>query len=174
MKDKILLTGRPGVGKSTVIAHVIERLDAQRLTGFYTRELRDERGRVGFEAVTLRGQRHTLAHADFDFPHRVSKYRVDVRGFDREIVSSIAPALHRGAKLIVIDEIGKMECFSARFRQAAIAAIESDIAVLGTIALRGGSFIRQIKSKKGVQIIEVTRRNRDKLAKELLEIYEIT
>jgi len=163
----ILLTGRPGVGKTTVIIRALELLPGLRATGFYTRELRGPRGRLGFEAVTLDGKRQTLAHVDFKCPHRVSKYGVDVAGFEEAIVPSIDPAPHPDARLIVIDEIGKMECFSAKLKEAVLRAFDSDIPVLGTIGLRGDAFIRSLKCRDDVEIIEVTWGNRDRLPERL-------
>ena len=169
MKKNILLTGRPGIGKTTVIMRALEMLDA-RATGFYTRELRGPRGRLGFEAVTLAGKRQTLAHVNFRSRHRVSKYGVDVAGFEEGIVPSIDPATNPEADIIVIDEIGKMECFSPRFREAVLRALDSDKPVLGTIAARGHAFIEGIKGRDDVAVIEVARGNRDDLPARLVEM----
>ncbi len=166
----ILLTGRPGVGKTTVIMRALELLPGVRATGFYTRELRGPRGRLGFEAVTLDGRRRTLAHVNFKGPRRVSKYGVDVEGFEEAIVPSVDPALHPQAQLIVVDEIGKMECFSAKFRETVVRALDSDIPVLGTIGLRGSAFVRSLKRRHDVEIIEVTRANRDHLPERLAKM----
>jgi len=143
-----------------------------RATGFYTRELRGPRGRLGFEAMTLDKRRRTLAHVDFKGPHRVSKYGVDVVGFEEEIIPSIDPALHPDAQLIVIDEIGKMECFSAKFRETVVRALDSEIPVLGTIGLRGGEFIQSLKRRDDVEIVGVTRANRDRLPEGLARMLD--
>lgn len=62
----IMITGLPGVGKSTLVASTIRELGknhdmAQIAKGFYTEEVRGSSGRVGFDAVTLSGQRSPLA-----------------------------------------------------------------------------------------------------------------
>ncbi len=165
---KLLLTGRPGAGKTTVIRRVLEALNIP-ATGFYTREIRGPGGRLGFEAVTLAGEKCTLAHIDFKSPFRVSKYGVDVAAFERLIVPSIDPELHPEASLIVIDEIGKMECFSSRFREAVLRALNSDRLVLGTITLGGGPFIEGIRRRPDVEIIVVTPSNRDSLPSTILD-----
>lgn len=158
----LLLTGRPGVGKTTVIKRVLEALKVP-ATGFYTREIRGPRGRLGFEAITLDGRRCTLAHVNFKSFYRVSKYGVDVSTFEETIVPSIDPDLHPHAALIVIDEIGKMECFSDRFCKTVIRALDSSKPVLGTITLGGNAFIEGIKRRSDVEIILVTLENRDRL-----------
>jgi len=164
---KLLLTGRPGVGKTTVIMRTLALLDESHAVGFYTRELRGPRGRLGFEAVTLDGRKQVLAHVDFRSRQRVSKYGVDVAGFERRIVPSIDPEAQPEADLIVIDEIGKMECFSARFREAVRRALDSPLPLLGTIGKAGGGFIAEVKARPDVELIEVTLANRDRLPAQL-------
>ena len=164
----LFLTGAPGVGKTTVIMRVLERL-ALKATGFYTRELRGKRGRLGFEAVTLDGERCLLAHVEIKSRYRVSKYGVDVATFEAVIVPSIDPDLHPEAALIVIDEVGKMECFSRRFCETVLKALDSPVPVLGTIAMRGRGFIESVKARPDVEVIAVTRANRDALPSLILE-----
>ncbi len=160
---KILLTGRPGVGKTTVIKRTLALLDRPRASGFYTGELRGSRGRLGFEAVTLDGRKQVLAHVDFPSRQRVSKYGVDVAGFEREIVPSIDPAAQLDADLIVVDEIGKMECFSPCFREAVRRALDSPLPLLGTIAKGGGGFFAEVRARPNVELVEVTLPNRERL-----------
>src|ERR671922_1243146 len=85
MAPKILLEGRPGVGKTTVARRLAEHLRAAdvSLRGFTTEELREGRRRVGFAVETFAGERATLAHVDLPGPPRVSKYGVDVAAFER-------------------------------------------------------------------------------------------
>jgi len=92
--------------------------------GFYTEEIRSRGVREGFRLVTLDGQSAILAHINIHSPYLVSKYGVDVDSLDRVGVS----ALHQAAQqcdLVVIDEIGKMELFSANFREVALQIIDS-------------------------------------------------
>jgi nucleoside-triphosphatase len=70
-------------------------------------------------------------------------------------------------RLVVIDEIGKMECFSQAFRKAVVRVLDADTAVLATIALRGNRFIEELKSRDDVEVIEITPANRDHLAEQL-------
>ena len=50
-RSNILLTGHPGIGKTTVIMRLAERLVDRTLAGFYTEELRLGAQRQGFRAV---------------------------------------------------------------------------------------------------------------------------
>ena len=63
-KRNLLLTGIPGVGKTTVLRKVAERLSGVELGGFLTDEIRVEGKRVGFAIETFDGDSATLAHVD--------------------------------------------------------------------------------------------------------------
>jgi nucleoside-triphosphatase THEP1 len=77
MSNKILLTGRPGSGKTTVIEWALAAMPKVQAGGFFTCEIRDAQGtRLGFEIVTLDGQETTLAHVRIRSAQRVGKYGV--------------------------------------------------------------------------------------------------
>ncbi len=161
MAPNLLLTGPPGVGKTTLVLRVLSGLPPV-ASGFVTRELRQGGGRVGFAVETLAGAKGVMAHVDFRSPHRVGRYRVDLAAFEAVALPAIDPALS-GARLIIIDEIGKMECFSTRFRELVVAALDSDRAVLATVALRGDRFVEDLTARPDVTLLHVTRQNRDEL-----------
>ena len=73
---------------------------------------------------------------------------------------------------IILDEIGKMECFSHRFVEAAREALDAPNIVIGTITFGGTDFISEVKARPDVEIIEVTDQNRDGLPKEILEMVD--
>jgi nucleoside-triphosphatase len=162
----LLLTGLPGCGKTTVIRRVIERLGSLRLAGFFTQEIREHGQRVGFEAVGVGGQTATLAHVDFHGPHRVGRYGVDMGGFEAIVQQELGPGAE-GAGIIVIDEIGKMECMSQTFVEAVTRVLDGAVPVLATVAAKGGGFIAQVKGRPDVEIVTVTAANRDSLPDEL-------
>lgn len=166
-KKNILITGLPGVGKTTLIRRVVEALKDLGPIGFYTREIREGGIRKGFEWVSLDGRRGILSHVGLKGPYRVGKYRVDVEGFEGFLQSFFL--LSASAGLIVIDEIGKMECFSEKFREGVRRLLDSDSVVMATLALRGSGFIAEVKQRKDVEIYQVTQGNRDSLWSEILE-----
>lgn len=167
MSKAVLLTGRPGVGKTTLVRRVIERL-GRPAGGFHTRELREDGRRVGFEIVTLEGRTATLSHVDIESRHRVSKYGVDVAALDRVGVPAIREAVAEDA-LVVIDEIGKMELFSNTFKRATLDALASQSPVLGTVTRGRHPWAIKIKQRNDVEVLEVTVGNRDWLVEELVE-----
>jgi len=160
-----LLTGRPGTGKTSLIKQAIAGVGGK-AGGFYTEEIRNRGIREGFKLVTLDGQEATLAHVNIHSPYRVSKYGVDVASLDRLGVASLRQAAQQ-CDLVVIDEIGKMELFSAKFREAVIQIIDSGKKVLGTIMLNPEPWADRIKQKPQVYLIEVTRNNSDEVREEL-------
>jgi nucleoside-triphosphatase len=157
MKPVYLLTGKPGTGKTSLIKQAVTELKVN-AGGFYTEEIRSQGTRLGFKLVTLDGQEAVLAHVSISSRFRVSKYGVDVESLDRVGVSNLIQAA-RQRDLVVVDEIGKMELFSANFREAVLAIIDSGKKVLGTIMLAPNPWADAIKSKSQVNLIEVTRTN---------------
>lgn len=158
MKRAYLLTGRPGSGKTTLIKEALRKSKIA-AGGFYTEEIRVDGVRQGFRIVTLDGRIATLAHANLRGPRRVSRYGVDTSSLDRVGVTAIREAV-AGKKLVVIDEIGKMELFSEAFRDAASEALDSGRPVLGTIMLAPHPWADEIKRDPNVGIAVVTKETR--------------
>ena len=162
----ILITGLPGVGKTTLIRELAKRLEEYNPAGFYTEEILDEQGtREGFRLVTLCGRRLVLSHIRHPGPYRVSRYGVDVPGFEQLLAE--LNLRHARSRLIVIDEIGKMECLSRRFTDDVTALLNSPKMLIATIALKGEGFIRQVKDRPDGRLVTVTRENRDRLMSDL-------
>ena len=164
---KLLLTGKPGVGKTTLIERIAAKLSASlRLAGFTTREVRNSQGeRLGFDLTTLAGKTRTeLARVWFPSPVRVGRYGVDLAALESLALPELA---RRDVDLIVIDEIGKMECASGRFRRALEGALDSGVSVLATIGKGDLAFLQAIKARPDVELVSVTERNRDSLVEEL-------
>jgi nucleoside-triphosphatase THEP1 len=160
MNRNILLTGPPRCGKSTLIERIVARVQKP-MTGFFTREMRQGGKRVGFSITTLDGKEGVLAHQETKSRFRVGKYGVNLEHIDQIAVPSMLPT--KADEIVVIDEIGKMECFSFLFRQTLLNVLDSDNSVLGSIALRGEKFIQGIRKRTDVLLIHITESNRDEL-----------
>ena len=162
----ILLTGPPRCGKTTTIQRVVEQLTDLRLAGFYTRELRHGGQRVGFEAIGLGGQTAPLASVRSKSRLRVGKYGVELAGFENLVRAELErPVVN--VDLFVVDEIGKMECFSSIFVETMRQILDGDTPLLATIAMKGGVFIQEVKDREDVDLITVTQGNRDLLPLDL-------
>ena len=172
MRTACLLTGGPGVGKTTIIKQALGKAQA-RAGGFVTEEIRAGGVRQGFRIVTLDGESAILAHIDIISHYRVSKYGVDVEGLDRVGVAALREAT-RGRALVVIDEIGKMELFSPQFQEAVLAAVNSEKRVLGTIMLSSHPWADEIKRHPSVFTITVTRTNHREVLEQVLQWLDST
>ena len=157
----LLLTGVPGVGKTTVIQKVAGQLGELEIRGFITGEIREGGVRKGFSLTPFRGEPGVLSHVDFASQYRVSKYGVDV-GFLDEVSRSLLEDSHP-ADLYLVDEIGKMECFSKVFVDSVRRMLDGDVPLVATVARYGGGFIAEVKRRPDIEIWEVTRANRDLL-----------
>ncbi len=166
MGGMVFLTGRPGVGKTTVLLRVVDALKSRglRVGGMVSREVRKGGVRVGFEILDLdSGRRGWLAHVEQPTGPRVGKYRVNLADLEGVGVKAVDRAV-RDADVIAIDEVGPMELYSRAFIEAVKNAMKCGKPLIATIHRRARHpLISQIKSRKDVEIIEVTLENRDKL-----------
>ncbi len=156
----ILFTGPPRCGKSTLIEKIVTIIKTP-VTGFITKEILENGQRVGFSIHTMDQKKGILAHQRIKGRFRVGRYGVNIDDIDWIAVPSMIP--QKPDERIIIDEIGKMECFSALFRNTLVEVLDSDHGVIGSIALKGNSFIRNIKARKDVLLVPVSPQNRDTL-----------
>ena len=166
-KKNLLITGLPGVGKTTLIKKLYEELKPLHPAGFYTAEIREGGIRRGFELIGLDGKRGLLSHVAIETPYRVGKYRVDVRGFE-DFLEAIS-FFGASTGIVMIDEIGKMECLSERFKRVLKEILDGEKRVIATIASGGSGLIEEIKIRQDVRLFEMTQKNRGSLLVEILE-----
>ena len=167
MMNHILMTGLPGIGKTTFFTGLAKALEDLNPMGFYTAEIRERGERVGFELISLDGRRALLSHVKIRGPHRVGKYGIDLKGFE-EFLDAI-PFLAPASRLVMIDEIGKMECFSDKFTHLLGNILDSNRQLIATIALKGNGFIAALKKRPDARLIEITKKNRDSLLADILK-----
>lgn len=164
--NTILITGAPGVGKTTFLVRLSKALKESRPSGFVTREIREGGTRVGFEIIGCDGSRRLLSHRAISSRYRVGKYGVDVDGFEDYLAALDLEG--RAKRPVIIDEIGKMECYSSRFRDLITRLLESDRPFIATIARKGTPFIESVKERDDVILFELTRENRERLLEPVL------
>jgi len=165
--EKILLEGRPGSGKTTVAARLAGLLGERGVDvrGFVTHELREHGRRVAFEVATFEGSRATLAHVNLTGAPRVGKYGVDVEAFERVALPALANVPARA--VVLIDELGKMELASERFRDAVSQLFASGVDLVATVHVFRHPFTDALKGRPDVKRIQVTGSSRDELPAQL-------
>lgn len=157
---KIFLTGRPGSGKSTVLMEVIEQLKAEGLKvgGIITPEVRARGYRRAFKVVDLSsGEGGILASVDQPAGPRVGKYRVNLQDFERVALPALDFAL-KECDIICIDELGKMEFFSTKFKQNVNEILKSEKPLIAAVHRN----YAKIYEKRG-SLIQVTQENREEI-----------
>jgi nucleoside-triphosphatase len=162
---RLFLTGNPGVGKTTLIRAIVQRLEGITCAGFYTEDTRQCGERTGFRIVTLDGQKGMLATVGGKKP-TVGKYSIHIEEFEKLALLQLEPG-RNPADLYIIDEIGKMELLSRQFRTRIVELLAQPTNLLATITKKAAPFTDQLKRRSDIELVEVTQKNRDELPDEL-------
>jgi nucleoside-triphosphatase len=127
-----LVTGPPGVGKSTLVSKVVLKLKSAGVIvgGCTTSEVRSGGARVGFDVMDLTsGRKGELASVATKFGPKVGRYRVNLTDLAKIGAAGVESAAE-GSEVIVIDEVGPMELVSPEFRRAVSKGLESGKPIL--------------------------------------------
>ncbi len=162
----IVITGRPGIGKTTVFTKVVGKIREHGFVvgGIVCPEVRSGGVRAGFKVVDLlSGSQGWLARASVDCPKelRVSKYCIDVDGVVSVGVNAILEAVSK-ADVVCIDEIGPMELRVGQLKDAIIYALRNSRNVFAVTHWRLDDY-DVLTLLKGAVRYEVTLSNRDLL-----------
>lgn len=156
--SNIILMGPPQSGKTTLLKKIIHTTEKS-LVGFWTEEVREKGHRIGFEIHTLHGQKEMFAHVEFKSECHVGKYAVDIKRFETLALKSMVR--EHDDQIVVIDEIGKMECYSDSFCVELEKILDYPFKVLATIAQHGSPFIEKIKQRSDVLLVPVEQHTRN-------------
>jgi nucleoside-triphosphatase len=146
MGKNIIITGLPGVGKTTLIKGILHEIRSLNPIGFYTEEIRSKGIRTGFSLISVTGEKSILAAENIPSRFRVGKYGVDLVNFEKFIGN--IPFRDPASRLIIIDEIGKMECFSKLFTDLVMELLSSNKLVIATVALKGTARLPRSKAAR--------------------------
>ena len=155
----LLLSGPPGVGKTTLLMAVSRNLSDQTYAGFFTQEIREGKDRVGFALVSLAGDRRIMAHRDLVSAHRVGRYGVDVESINYIVDLTLGPDPTK--RVYLVDEIGKMELLSPRFVRAVKRLLKHPTPFVATVAQSGRGLIESVKRRSDTLLWAVDRSSRD-------------
>ncbi|KAL6431772.1 hypothetical protein ACFW04_007351 [Cataglyphis niger] len=180
----VLLTGPPGIGKTTVckkVASILEKR-SKNFDGFYTEEVRDRSGsRIGFDIVRVRDPERRLSLARLKnltdarqaSEHQVGNYRVFLDNFEAVAL----PLLDLDTDILFVDEIGKMELFSKDFKKKVadiLLGSSKRTFVIGTIPQlhkvprQHTALFENLHADKRIKILNVSRENRNNLPEEII------
>lgn len=163
----VLIVGRPGVGKTTLIKHLVQALRHRAIEGFITEEARENEQRVGFWLSPLDGRQMLLAHRQLKTGVRVGIYHVNPSVLEQVAVPVIYRAMAH-ARLLFLDELGRMELCSKAFEEAVLQAFDRGPSVVATASVAPILFLNSLKRRRDVELIPLTPANRDLVEEELL------
>jgi nucleoside-triphosphatase len=166
----IFLVGESGVGKTTILQKVLSELHLN-AGGFFTQEIQAGKTHKGYELLTLNGEQGVLAHTNQKSTYKVGKFGVDLKVMTDIAIPSLKDALEH-KDLILIDEIGKMECFSSEFRDMVSRCIDSPKPVLGSMQNFASPLINTLTNRDDIVRITVTQANRDQLPGKIAELFK--
>lgn len=169
---KLLITGKPRSGKSTLISRLMEWLKGRGVNvgGIQTPELREGR-RVGFEIIDISsGARGILSHVNIKSSLKVSKYGVSVKAIKQIGVNALLTALSE-SDLIIIDEIGKMELLSKEFQDAVRTVFKGSKPILATFGMTlRHPLVDEIKNSPESTTFILTPVNRTKVFQQVVSL----
>lgn len=187
MIKHVFLTGPPGVGKTTLVQKVCEAVKSEiAVSGFYTEEVRVGGKRIGFDVVTVSGERGHLSRVGNDSAgtggrreYRVGQYVVDLPSFEhlalplfRQVAAGASEGGDGSKQVFLIDEIGKMELFSNAFIRAVRQMLgSSDCCVLGTIPIPKGKplgLVEEVRARPDVKVFTITKENRNSILPDIV------
>lgn len=174
MIQKILITGPPRCGKSTLISKLIEYYTKEKFTifGFLTPEIRTRGKRIGFDIVDIySGEKSPLARVgNFITKFKLGKYTVFIDQFEKFLERTLLLE-EKHIDLIIIDEIGKMELFSEKFQDFVKMIFNSNISIIATIGLNLRHPIKNyLLNIPSVLLMNLNRQNSQLIFKEVISL----
>ena len=171
----VLVTGPPGVGKTTLIQRIHDRYRNKGLNivGLTTREVRENDQRVGFKITNLSsGEEGWLARVGDGPGPRVGKYKVVTKYLDSIGVGALKQAIEQPNDLVLIDEIGPMEMTSRAFREALAYLLLKRGKVVATV--KYGSHYPELARVPAANALsfEISRDNREEVLQKITAIVD--
>jgi len=155
------------VGKTTLLKQLLQELRGCSVDGFVTEELQEDGQPLGVWLSCVDGRQALLAHRDLDSPHRVGAYHVNVELLDELAVTIIRRAMEH-ARLLFLDELGKVELCSLVFQEAVEQAFRHGPRIVATGDVASLPFLDGVKHRKDVELIPLSKHNWSAVQEELM------
>jgi nucleoside-triphosphatase THEP1 len=156
---KILLTGKPKSGKTTLLLKLIDQVKDSR--GFAAKEVRENDIRIGFSLVDSSGRTAPLASTSKKTSYPLGRYYADVESLDEFIKPLFS---FKPNELLYIDEIGQMQLHSSKFKKLVAKYLQAGNHFLGTITcVYEDKFVASIQTRQDILTCEITPENRNEL-----------
>ena len=174
MNPKILITGPPKCGKSTMISKLIEFYSKKnyKIYGFLTPEVKKDNKREGFDVQDNHSKdRFPLARiGNYKTRFKLGKYSIFVKEFENYI-DALFNIEDRKVNLIIIDEIGKMELFSEKFQDLIKKLFKSNTPLIATIGEKMSHSVKDyILRLPNITLLNLTRNNSEKVFQTILSL----
>lgn len=161
----VLLTGLPGVGKTTMVKKIADNLVARglKVAGITTSEVRENGQRIGFRITDLStGEEGWLARKESSGGPRTGSYRIVMDDLERIGVEALRKLIRGGIDFAIVDEVGPMEMTSSSFRSSLGEVFHGSQATLVTVKL--GSRYEEIDAIRNECLqLELTSSNREEV-----------
>ena len=156
------------------------------MAGFVTDEVLSKSTRSGFDVVSLRpdgedDRRGVLSRKQkYKTPSstiwkKTGKYHVNVTEFERIALSAMESATERTRCVLIVDEIGRMELHSEKFRHLISRLLNTpSLHIVGalTAPIYGHRvpFCDEISSRDDVKVVKITVKTRDEATRRMLDL----
>ncbi len=166
MPNNVIITGAPGIGKTTLIKHLIRDLTPVYIRGFYKESILENDIVKGYRLVTTAFDEQIIAHVYFEGPTKIGNFGINIDGLNKLADRELDEA--NGAELYILDEIGRMECLSEKFCHLVKKVLDSDVPLIASVAQIAAPELKELKERKDTTFVQINHKNRDTLWKSIL------
>ncbi len=159
---KVFITGKPGVGKTTLLKKVIRCENFHNVDGCIVEEIKNETSRLGFFIRYLLSNCQTLLASKTEHlsDFYLSKYSINLKGLEEELIPYMEKMIkNQNLDFIIFDEIGRMQNASSLFLSKLDCLLRKDCFIISTIVFDDEEWARKYKNTNFQMTL--TEKNRD-------------